>query len=85
MPQSSDEQGLVALVCKKKLEEMTKVGEKNIQQAIHKILGGQNNIQVLLDSNKNVIFYRQIDIFETNKLGSSKQFCFLTTFYNLNR
>ena len=46
MPQSSDEQGLVALICNKKLEEMTKVGENNIQQAIHKILGGQNNIQV---------------------------------------
>jgi len=50
MPQSSDEQGLVALICNKKLEEMTKVGEKNIQQAIHKILGGQNNIQVNLQS-----------------------------------
>lgn len=56
MPQSSDEQGLVALICNKKLEEMTKVGEKNIQQAIHKILGGQNNIQVLLDSKKMLYF-----------------------------
>ena len=56
MPQSSDEQGLVALICNKKIEEMTKVGEKNIQQAIHKILGGQNNIQVLLDSKKMLYF-----------------------------
>ena len=56
MPQSSDEQGLVALICNKKIEEMTKVGEKNIQQAIHKILGGQNNIQVLLDSKKILYF-----------------------------
>ena len=57
MPQSSDEQGLVALICNKKLEEMTKVGEKNIQQAIHKILGGQNNIQVLLDSKKKMLYF----------------------------
>ena len=85
MPQSSDEQGLVALICNKKLEEMTKVGEKNIQQAIHKILGGQNNIQVLLDSNKMLYFVVRLISFKTNKLCSSKQFCFLTTFYNLNR
>lgn len=57
MPQSSDEQGLVALICNKKIEEMTKVGEKNIQQAIHKILGGQNNIQVLLDSKKKMLYF----------------------------
>ena len=57
MPQSSDEQGLVALICNKKIEEMTNVGEKNIQQAIHKILGGQNNIQVLLDSKKKMLYF----------------------------
>ena len=85
MPQSSDEQGLVALICNKKIEEMTNVGEKNIQQAIHKILGGQNNIQVLLDSKKNVIFYCRIDIFKTNIQCSSKDFRFITTFYNFNR
>lgn len=54
MPTSTDEKGFVSLVCKKKQQEMEAVGNQQITACIHKIMGGNSNLSVTIESIRNL-------------------------------